>query len=49
MSICIQIQFKIKELPHPHILRSVLISFLSNPNASPFSCANIMAKRHVLY
>ena len=29
MSICNHIQFKIKKLPHPHILSSVLIS--SNP------------------
>jgi hypothetical protein len=49
MSICIQIQFKIKELPRPHIVSYVLISFLSNPNASSFSCANIIANRHVLY
>jgi len=49
MSIYIQIQFKIKKLPHPHILSSVLISFLSNPNASLFSCANITANGHVLY
>jgi len=47
MSICIQIQFK--ELPHAHIISYVLISFLSNPNASPFSCGKIIANRHVLY